>query len=258
VRTHDGDWKLSRADLLAGRPASQDAESGCWQPVRRLTAPGISVALEDTDPYRDCHQWAAAPRLTDAELAAWQQAFAQAWAQIGREHSAYAPALAAGLSTVTPLTAAPAGREVSATARQAFGAVAAALPGNHCTLALLLIHEFQHVKLGAVLDLYDLYDPADTRLFHAPWREDRRPLEGLLQGTYAHIAVTDFWRVRRRATAGREAETAEARFAHWRIQTADAIETLAASGSLTPLGELFIEGMRASVAPMLAEPVPAP
>ena len=256
VRAQDGVWKLSRADLLAGRPGSQDAESGCWQPVRRLTAPGISVALEDTDPYRDCHQWAAAPRLTDAELAAWQQAFAHAWAQIGREHSAYAPALAAGLSTVTPLTAAPAGREVSATARQAFGAVAAALPGNHSTLALLLIHEFQHVKLGAVLDLYDLYDPADTRLFHAPWREDRRPLEGLLQGTYAHIAVTDFWRARRAAAAGLAAEAAETQFTQWRAHTADAIETLAASGSLTPLGEQFIDGMRASVAPMLAESVP--
>ena len=82
-----------------------------------------------------------------------------------------------------------------------------------------------------------------------------RPLEGLLQGTYAHIAVTDFWRARRQATAGPAAETAAARFAHWRGQTADAIESLAASGSLTPLGEQFINGMRRSMAPMLDEPV---
>ena len=144
---------------------------------------------------------------------------------------------------------------MSATARQAFGAVAASLPGDHSTLALLLIHEFQHVKLGAVLDLYDLYDTADNRLFHAPWRDDPRPLEGLLQGTYAHIAVTDFWRARRSSAAGPAAEAAEARFAHWRGQTADAIESLAASGSLTPLGEQFIDGMRQSIASMLAEPL---
>ncbi len=192
VRTPDGQFRLSRPDLLAGRPGGQDAESACWQPVRRLIAPGISVTLEDTDPYRDCHQWAAAPRLTDAELASWQRGFREAWAEIRRVHSAWAPGLAAGLSTVTPLSPAPAGRDVSATARQAFGAVAAALPDDHCTLALLLIHEFQHVKLGAVLDMYDLYDAADNRLFHAPWRDDMRPLEGLLQGTYAHIAVTDY------------------------------------------------------------------
>jgi uncharacterized protein len=264
VGTRDGQWRMRRQDLLAGRPGSQDvpgsqdAGSACWQPVRRLTAPGISVALEDTDPYRDCHQWAAAPRLTDAEFAAWQQAFSGAWAQIEQEHSAYAPGLAAGLCTVTPLSAAPAGRDVSATARQAFGAVAAALPANHSTLALLLIHEFQHVKLGAVLDLYDLYDATDNRLYHAPWRDDPRPLEGLLQGTYAHIAVTDFWRARRSAATGPAAEAAGARFAHWRAQTADAIENLAASGSLTPLGEEFIDGMRASISPMLDEMVSAP
>ncbi len=225
--------------------------------MRTLTAPGISVTLEDTDPYRDCHQWAAAPRLADPEFAGWQRGFREAWAQTQREHSAYAPGLAAGLHAITPLSAAPAGRDVSATARQAFGAVAAALPGDHSTLALLLIHEFQHVKLGAVLDLYDLYDAADTRLYHAPWRDDPRPLEGLLQGTYAHIAVTDFWRARRSTTAGLAAEAAEARFAHWRDQTADAIESLAASGSLTPLGQQFIDGMRESIAAMLAEPVSA-
>ena len=223
--------------------------------MRRLTAPGISVALEDTDPYRDCHQWPAAPRLTDAEFADWQRAFGEAWTQIGREHSAYAPGLAAGLHTITPLSPSLAGRDVSATARQAFGAVAVALPKDDATLALLLMHEFQHVKLGAVLDLYDLYDAADKRLYHAPWRDDMRPLEGLLQGTYAHIAVTDFWRARRQATVGPAAETATARFAHWRGQTAEAIESLAASGSLTPLGEQFISGMRRSIAPMLDEPV---
>jgi uncharacterized protein len=258
VRTRHGQWRLARADLLAGRPGPQDAQPGGWQPVRMLTAPGLSVALEDTDPYRDCHQRAAAPRLTGAELAGWQREFRAAWTEIVRDHSAYAPGLAAGLRMITPLAVAPAGREASATARQAFGAVAVALPVDHSVLALLLIHEFQHVKLGAVLDLYDLHDAADSRLYSAPWRDDMRPLEGLLQGTYAHIAVTDYWRARRSAVTGAAARTAEARFTHWRGQTADAIESLAASGSLTPLGEQFIAGMRGSIASMLDEPVSAP
>jgi uncharacterized protein len=255
VRTQDGAWQLTRPDLLTRQAGSRHDEPAGWQPVRRLTAPGISVMLEDTDPYRGCHQWAAAQRLSGAEVAAWQRAFGRAWAQIQREHSAYAPGLASGLRTVTPLSSVPAGHDVSATARQAFGAVAIALPADHSILALLLIHEFQHVKLSAVLDLYDLYDAADTRLFPAPWRDDLRPLEGLLQGTYAHVAVTDFWRVHRNAAAGPAAELAESRFAHWRVRTADAIESLAASGSLTPLGERFIDGMRSTIAPMLDEPV---
>src|SRR5260370_35173857 len=100
-------------------------------------------------------------------------------------------------------------------------------------------------------------EAADTRSFAAPARADRRPLAGLLQGPYAHIAVTDYWRARRKAAVGPAAEAAEAHFAHWRDQTAGAIESLAASGSLTPLGEQFIDGMRDSIASMLDVPVPA-
>src|SRR5262249_40146371 len=161
----------------------------------------------------------AAPRLTDSEFARWQRCFLAAWREIEREHGAYAPALAEGLTTLMPLAVARGGREGSAAARHAFGALAAALPGDPGTLPPPLIHEFQHVKLGAVLDLYDLYDPTDDRLFHAPWREDKRPLEGMLQGTYAHLAVTDFWRIRQQVAVGPAAEAAGQRFVHWRAHT---------------------------------------
>jgi uncharacterized protein len=203
--------------------------------------------MEDPDPYRDCHQWSAAPRLTDDEFALWQRSFEDAWTEILQHHPAYAPALAAGLSVLMPLSAGPQGKDVSATARQAFGAVAAAMPADPVILALLLIHEFQHVKLGAVLDLYDLYDAADDRLFHAPWRDDMRPLEGLLQGTYAHLAVADFWRARREVTAGADSEVAGERSGFWHAHTCDAVDTLINSGSLTALGIQFVIQMRQSL-----------
>jgi uncharacterized protein len=247
IRAGESYRELAVADLLAGQPRSGAAAAGGgpagWQPVRLLRAPGISVCLEDTDPYRSCHQWPATARLTDSEFALWQRCFEEAWGEISQHHPAYAPALAAGLSVLMPLSPSPEGKDVSATARHAFGAIAAALPADPVTLALLLIHEFQHVKLGAVLDLYDLYDPADDRLFHAPWRDDLRPLEGLLQGTYAHLAVTGFWRARQEVTAGPAAEAAAQRFIYWRAHTRDAIETLANSGSLTPLGSQFVSEM---------------
>jgi uncharacterized protein len=109
------------------------------------------------------------------------------------------------------------------------------------------MHEFQHVKLGAILDEYDLCDPADRRLFHAPWRTDERPIEGLLQGTYAHLAVTDYWRQRQSATSGMAAAEASEQFDRWHAHTRNAINTLAKSGSLTPLGEMFVEQMRHSM-----------
>ena len=249
IRIGRDSWEFTTADLLSGEPRAAetfgDGGTAAWQPVRTLSAAGISVALEDTDPYRDCHRWPAATRLTEAEAAQWQDRFADAWQEIARDHPVYASAIAAGLAVLMPMAPAPQGRDLSATARHAFGAIGAALPADATTLALLIMHEFQHVKLGAILDLYDLYDPADRELYCAPWREDMRPLEGLLQGTYAHLAVCEYWRTRQKVTSGAEAQAAGERFAFWHAHTREAVETLANSGSMTPLGMRFIEAMRA-------------
>ncbi|WP_033817857.1 FxsB family cyclophane-forming radical SAM/SPASM peptide maturase [Kitasatospora sp. MBT63] len=235
------------------------AEGGPWQPVRRLVlAGGWTVALEDTDPQRDSHQWPVAGRLTGAEVLDWAGPLQEAWELIRRDLPGYAPGIRAGLGTVTPLTAGPEGRDISAASRQAFGAVGIARPATAPILALLVAHEFQHVKLGAVLDFHDLYDPADDRLFHAPWRPDPRPLEGLLQGTYAHLAVTEFWATRVRAYDGLRSDAADAarlQLATWRAHTVDSVAVLAGSGSLTALGERFAAGMRATAEPWLAVPV---
>jgi uncharacterized protein len=247
ARAESGKWSV---DIASG-PADSD-----WQPVRVLRAGECRVRLEDTDPYRDCHQWPAAARLTAPEAAAWQARFEEAWSLTERAYPRYSPGIAAGLSALMPLANDLPGREISAAARQAFGAVAAALPPSGADLALLIIHEFQHVKLGAVIDMYDLWDRTEQRLFFAPWREDSRPIGALLQGSYAHLSVTDFWRVRRHKLTGPGAVDAAERFARWRLLTAEAIDTLAGSGALTPLGARFVAGMRATAEAWLGERVP--
>ncbi|MGW4891468.1 FxsB family cyclophane-forming radical SAM/SPASM peptide maturase [Kitasatospora sp. NPDC004240] len=240
-----------------GRAASDPR----WQPVRRVRlAGGWTVALEDLDPWRDCFQHPAAERLTEDELLGWTGALREAWELLGRDLPVYAAGVRTGLGAITPLRPGLPGRDVSAAARQAYGTVGIARPATAPILALLIAHEFQHVKLGAVLDLMDLYDPSDTGLYFAPWRPDPRPIEGLLQGTYAHLAVTEFLGTRTRAydgLAGAAAEHARTRFALWRRYTAEAVERLAGSGSLTPAGLRFAEGMRGSVAPWLEVPLPA-
>ncbi|MBP5862667.1 FxsB family radical SAM/SPASM domain protein [Streptomyces sp. LBUM 1478] len=225
--------------------AGNGPEEPAWQGSRRFELDGWSVALEDTDPWRACHGHPAHPRLGEGEAEAWRDGLARAWAWIRRELPLYAPGIAAGLRVVTPLMPSSGGADLSSAARDAFGAVAIARPAAPETLALLLVHEFQHVKLGAVLDLTDLYDPACEELFYAPWRPDPRPLEGLLQGTYAHLAVVDFWLARWRSGGGRPAET---RFSRWRDQTAEAVDTLAASGALTRTGERFVTGLGRALA----------
>ncbi|MEY9839296.1 FxsB family cyclophane-forming radical SAM/SPASM peptide maturase [Streptacidiphilus sp. EB103A] len=230
-----------------------------WQPVRRIAAgPDWTVALEDTDPQRDIHQWPVADRLDDAELAAWEAGLTEAWRFVHRAMPRYAGGVAAGLSNITPLQSAPPGKDVSAAARDAFGTVGIARPTAADTLALLIVHEFQHVKLGAVLDVHDLFDRDDARLFRVPWRDDPRPLEGVFQGTYAHVAVTEYWRARWHDLSGQvgvgaTADHALAEFARWLGHTAEALGILSESGSLTRLGGRFVAGMEATLTPWLDE-----
>jgi uncharacterized protein len=241
-------WTLSISDLLTGRPrvAATDGEAGEWQPVRTLHAPGLNVALEDTDPYRDCHRSPTAARLADAEFARWQGLFQKAWQEIERRHGSFALELAAGLSTVVPLPDIPDDRDSSTASRHAPGSVALARPADPVALAFQLICGFQKVKLGAMLDLYDLYDPTDDRLFPSPWGEGKQQLEGLLESAYAHLAGLQFWRVRQRVATGAAAESAGQQFVRCQEDTAEVIETLAGSGSLTPLGVSFVNEMSRS------------
>jgi len=246
VHATSGKW---RVDLSAPGTVAE------WEPVRQLRVGRLSVRLEDTDPYRDCHQWPAAPRLSAENVAAWQAQFAVAWDLIQRDYPGYAAGIETGLSTIMPLANDVPGREISASARAAFGAIGAALPASGEVLALLLIHEFQHVKLGAILDRHDLCLEIPSQRFRVLWQDDARPIELVLQGTYAHIGVTDYWRTRHHKVGGDARAEAAQQFARWRMATAEAIETLASAGALTDIGERFVARMRATVEPWLGEPV---
>lgn len=225
------------------------------EPLRRIDAAGLTITVEDTDPYRVCHG-DPAERLGPEEADRWARALPTAIAFVDEHLPEFARALRAGLTTIVPLLRPGDGADRSSAARHAVGSVGIALPDDPARLALLLVHEFQHVKLGALLDIAELFDPSATEPRHyAPWRPDPRPIEGLLQGVYAHLAVVAFWRVRHGQLVGAEREAAQARFAQWRVHTADAVRELQESGSLTALGERLVRGVGETLEPWLGEPV---
>jgi len=217
--------------------------TGAWQTVRGVIAAGMSFTVEDVDPFRDCQAWAPTGRLSPAAWTAWRQALTAAARQLTAELPAYASVIGAGLRSVVPMRAGPAGNRRSGTARHAFGALALTLPDDVDTLSVLLVHEMQHVKLTALGDMFDLFDNADHRRFPVAWRADPRPLEGLLHGTYAHLAIAELWRAR----AGKEpAGAARRHFLRYRCWVEEAIDVLLNAGTLTPDGERFVNGMRST------------
>ncbi|MBB5869105.1 uncharacterized protein F4553_002484 [Allocatelliglobosispora scoriae] len=217
-----------------------------WLPVRTLVAPGIEVLLEDADPHRDCHKWQPRQRLDVAEAAAWQRSFAEAWEIIEAEAAYQLPGLRAGLRAMVPLEAGPAGELRASTSRHAFGSVGAERAAPDA-LAVMIVHEFQHGKLGVLLDLCDLFDTASPVKLQVGWRPDPRPIEGVLQGTYAHLAVTRLWRVRA-ARSGPGREQAAAAFRQYDGWTRAAVDALRSSGALTPVGERFVDHLAEALA----------
>lgn len=226
-----------------------------WLPVRRLVGESgglaIRLDLDDLHPYRHGHHVPPANRLPEDEVDRWREVFADAWALLATHLPGRATELAAGLRTLVPLVQTDPRSARSATIRHAFGVFGLTRPPSPHDFAVTLVHEFQHSKLSAVLDLMPLTDPADTGRYFAPWRTDPRPLAGLLQGVYAFVGVADTWRALR-GSAG----VAEARFAEARLQIDRGLAAIEESGALTPAGETLAAALRRTTDEMLAEPVP--
>lgn len=230
-------------------PADHRVPSPGWHPLRALLTEPFELLADDADPFR----MPAAPDLAQpADLSSWRPVFRQAWTLLDRYHPDVAADVATLITVIVP-RARPAQGQVSSSSPETSGAIAMSEPTGAATLACTLAHEVQHVKLSALLDLVKLTRDDDGRRFYAPWREDPRPASGLLQGAYAYLGVTAFWR-RQRQLENRMDDHAQ--FARWRVAAATATSVLRTSNVLTPAGHDFVRGMSSTLAAWQDEPVP--
>jgi uncharacterized protein len=242
IRHHAGTLTIGGPDRSVSVPVLVEGgpDQPYWCPYRTVeVGEAHTVAVDDLDPYRSCFRLTLADRLRPDAYARLRGTVTEAWRLIEASYPEYLPTLRHCLHVLVPLDRAGPG-SVSATAHSAFGAIATSLPDDAPGLAHLLIHEAQHLKLGALLDLVDLIDPADRSVYHAPWRADPRPLLALLHGAYAHTGVADFWRIHRHHSIGDAARVARFEFAYWLEQTQRAVDTLARSKGLTEHGVRFV------------------
>jgi uncharacterized protein len=212
-------WKLAVSDMTSSAAdqvlVGDEHRAGEWQATRVLRAPGLSVSLEDGDPYRDCYGQSVAARLSREQFHEWQWTFAKAWTEIETRFPSYAPAITAGLTVLVPLVSGPEPDGISAAERHAFGAVGVSRAADPAVVGRLIVAAFQRAKLDAILDLFDLFDP------HGP---DAQPIISLLAEAYVELAVGD------------------------KDVAAEAIEKLSGRAALTPVGHRFVAEMCQSAA----------
>lgn len=234
-----------RVEMRAGAPG--------WQEVRRATIGSLRVLVDDLDPFRmPAPDGEPTGRLAPSQLAEVDAMLRAAWPVLP---VASVAEIAAIIRVIVPYRG-PESGHVSTSSPQAFGTVAMSGQPDRYTCAETLVHETQHLKLSALLDLVTLTRPDDGRRYYAPWRTDPRPAGGLLQGAYAFFGVGGFWREQRRIAPEREArQRAQAEFARWRHGVAQAVDTLLGSGQLTQPGQAFASEMAGVLAEWGREPV---
>ncbi|MFI5894620.1 aKG-HExxH-type peptide beta-hydroxylase [Actinoplanes sp. NPDC051513] len=252
VRWTAGAGRLTVGQTVIDPMASGDDRTG-WTGVRRLL-PGSTPLFDDVDPNRESANLAAGLRLPAAEFVVWRDGFGGATAVLRHRHPGRALQVAEVLRAVTPLAVLRPGQGRSASARQAYGAVATTLPGNPVGFAATLIHETQHSVLNGLLDLVDLVDPSDQGLVYSPWRADPRPVGGLLHGCFAFLAIAEFWA--REDAAGVEARAAF-ELARTRIQVRQALDTLTEVPALTADGRYVVGRLAERFARLESGPTPA-
>lgn len=234
--------QVADAESVTIRTAGISPGADGWQDLRQASSGDLDVIIDDLDPFRmPADDGAPAGRLTAAELDGFRTVLRDAWTVLPRSS---AEQIAAVVRVVVPYQA-PEGGLVSTSSPESFGTVAMSRQPDKYTCAETLVHETQHLKLCALLDLVPMTRrPDDGQRYYAPWRTDPRPASGLLQGAYAFLGVSGFWRGQRHTAPEAEIRSrAEADFVRWRDGAAQVARSLLDSGQLTEEGETFVATM---------------
>jgi HEXXH motif-containing protein len=256
-----GRAKIASGDWSLRLPADLSSDVPGWHGLRALSADAaglkVEILIEDLDAFRMPGSGHLSGRLSPPEAERWQSALDGAWAVLASRHQEVAAEVATAIRVFTPLMSPPSG-SASATSKETFGSIALSVPSDHTSLAVTLAHETQHAKLSAMLEVVPMLEPDDGSRYYAPWRDDPRPLSGLLDGAYAFLGVTGFWRRQAGVHAdGADPMMAYTEFARWRDGVRLVVGTLAASGRLTGPGRSFLDAMARTADRWAAEPVPA-
>ncbi|MER6094859.1 HEXXH motif domain-containing protein [Streptomyces sp. NPDC001728] len=259
VRVHSD--SAATAALLRLQDARTGAVAGTgpgWRGLRALS--GGAARLEDLDPYRVPPGGVGTPARVAAERpdidhATWSGHWRAAGELLRRTDRERAAEVGGTVGALVPLR--PQGpRSVGATLSVAPGAVLMTPSAGPYDMAETLVHELHHSKLSTLHELVPLYRPGRAALYRVGWRTDARPVAGVFQGAYAHLALADLWRRARDAPGVPGAWSARAvqQFDHVHDQVGEALTMLLESDELTNEGREFARQMRQRHASLGASP----
>jgi hypothetical protein len=183
-----------------------------------------------------------------APLVPFESLFADAMSLIGSHAPAVLDELALAYYSVAPMVTESSGFP-SGTTSSSVGHSVFTTPPAAAILAEMLVHEASHGHLFVTQDIDPLLSPAhhgtgwEIETLYSPWRDDPRPLNGILHGAYVFARVARLWMAFECGDVPEARDLARRRLAVLRLQLALARDSLARHARWTEFGSTFFAAL---------------
>lgn len=123
----------------------------------------------------------------------WRSAAASASIVLQGVWPEFLAAMLPNISTIVPIHGLDDGDSLSSSSGKRVGAVlASVVPGVE--FAEMLVHEYGHNLLYALMSRDEYVLPSDGEHFYSPFRPDPRPLRGMLHALFSFVLVGEYYR----------------------------------------------------------------
>lgn len=184
-------------ELGLDSPHSSPALS--WRRVPRVKG---AFEVDSWDPYFR-HIWVRgevfpdgnrAPMVEDDDLPNWSRIMTSAMDLLASAHPEFEAEIRLMVQSVVPVMSPDPSKNLSVTAPEFWGAV-------QCTLdpapmmGEVLVHEYRHNLLHALETMTTFFLPDSPRdsVYYSPWRDDPRPLHGILHAIFTFSGVVSYY-----------------------------------------------------------------
>jgi len=131
--------------------------------------------------------------LTPTSTIKWLSTLEEAWFLIDSCSSLLASEIFMGVQSLVPVHSHAIDVHRSQTFREIPGLLVLSWMSDTSVIVEALVHEYHHHKLNALLNLDPIIvECSPEAIYYSPWRDDPRPLSGILQGIYVFQAVLEF------------------------------------------------------------------
>lgn len=179
----------------------------------------------------------------------WLSTLEEAWYWIEECSTLLASEILMGIKSLVPVYSHAHDVHISQTFRAIPGVVILSWMSNTSVIVEALVHEYHHHKLNALLNLDPIIaEGTFEEIYYSPWRNDPRPLDGILQGIYVFQAVLDFWDKFLQADIPVLQENRlKKRVYKLKKQLETALKTLKNHASFSSIGEALIESVEENI-----------